>query len=650
MKQNKTYAICLILVCCALALSVTSCSKGRKEKGSQLILREALFAPPTRLSPKLSPDGKKVAYLAPLEGVMNVWVKTIGQTKEDWVTQDRMRGIHDFFWVGDGSQIVYVQDAKANNNWRLWGVRLNDRYKTQYTPYDSIQAQVITQDNNYPDELLITMNQENRQRSEAYYLNLPDNTTKLIAKNPGTIFGWVADARYQIRGAMSAVKEGGFDLLIRNSEGAPWKRLLTWDADNSMTSGPIGFSKDGSQIFLTDSRDLNGSRVVKLHLSIGVQTIIAEDSQYSVSNVMVNPVSYEVVGVAFNREKPQWEFVDPSIKEDFDQIRQLQNGTFYIVSRDAADQTWLVGFTVDNGPVSYYAYNRSTKSGVHLFDSDSDLKDYPLMQMEPITISARDGLELHGYLTYPPGGAKKNLPLVLNVHGGPWERDNWGYNPEAQWLASRGYACLQINYRGSTGYGKKFLDAGDREWGGKMQDDLIDAVNWAIKEDIADPKRIAIFGQSYGGYAALYATVATPKLFRCAVDVSGPSNLISFINSVPAEWFNFRSMIVKRIGDPGTDAGMLASHSPFNRADQIKTPLLIVQGAQDPRVNPAETEQFVEKLRNNQIDVEYLYFSDEGHGLIIPENQMKFYAAAEKFLAKHLGGKYQEAGGEVVKK
>ena len=326
---------------------------------------------------------------------------------------------------------------------------------------------------------------------------------------------------------------------------------------------------------------------------------------------------------------------------DFDNIGGIHQGDFFIISRDNADTTWVVAFTVDNGPVPFYAYDRKSQKATFLFDNQPELNKYTLATIEPISFTSRDGLTIHGYLTLPQGEQKTDLPMVLNVHGGPWGRDAWGYRPDAQWFANRGYACLQVNFRGSTGYGKNFLNAGDREWGRNMHNDLVDAVQWAIDKGITDPKKVAIFGGSYGGYAALVGATFTPDLFCCAVDIVGPSNLNTLIRTIPPYWSTFRATFHKRVGNPDTEEEFLNSRSPLFRVDQIKIPILIGQGANDPRVKQAESEQIVEAMKSKGIDYEYMLFPDEGHGFAKPENRLKFYAAAEKFLAKYLGGRYE---------
>jgi dipeptidyl aminopeptidase/acylaminoacyl peptidase len=357
--------------------------------------------------------------------------------------------------------------------------------------------------------------------------------------------------------------------------------------------------------------------------------------------VVVHPETHAVQAAAVQRARTEWIVLDDGVREDFEAIGDLGRGDFSVTSRDRADESWLVAVNSDDGGASFFAYDRRTKEGVHLFDARPELADYPLAKMEPIGFTSRDGLEVEGYLTLPPGAKTEGLPMVLNVHGGPWARDGWGYDPEAQWFANRGYACLQVNFRGSTGYGKDFLNAGNREWGGRMHDDLVDAVRWAVERGVADPERVAIYGGSYGGYAALAGVTFTPDLFRCAVDIVGPSNIITLIESVPPYWKPLIATFTERVGNPKTEADFLKSRSPLFYVDKIKAPLLIAQGANDPRVKQAESEQIVAAMKERGIDHEYLLFEDEGHGFARPENRLKFYAAAEEFLAKHLGGRVE---------
>lgn len=608
----------------------------------KLIPRDILFGNPVRTNPQISPDGERMAYLAPIENVLNVWVKTIGREDDRVVTNDRDRGIRIYFWAHDNKHLLYLQDIGGNENWRLDAVNLETNETRDLTPFDNVQVRILDHNKHFPNELLIAMNKENPEVHDVYHLDLPSGELRLVAKNPGHFAEWVTDTQLKVLGALAATPEGGFNLMIRQHENGEWEKLLSWDPDDSLSSGPLGFSKDGQYLYLKDSRAVNTGRLIRLETATGESEVIAEDPQYDVGDVVIHPDHYEIQMVSFTRARTEWMIIDQSIKRDIAAIRKLYHGDFHIISRDNADLTWLVGFIVDNGPVRFYAFDRKSQKGTFLFDNKPDLNKYMLAAMEPLSFTSRDGWTIQGYITFPPGMGKKNLPMVLDVHGGPWARDIWGYDPEAQWLANRGHACLQVNFRGSTGYGKNFLNAAIKEWGGKMHDDLVDAVQWAVEQGIADPKRIAIFGASYGGYAALVGATFTPDLFCCAVDIVGPSNLITMIKTIPPYWSTLLAIEHKRVGNPDTEAEFLKSRSPLFKVDQIKIPILIAHGANDPRVKQSESEQIVEAMKHKGIEYEYLLFPDEGHGFAKPENRIKFYAAAEKFLAKHLGGRFED--------
>ncbi len=623
-----------------LAILIASCAKTQPP---EIIPRDVLFGNPEKSSPKISPDGTMMAYLAPVNNVLNVWVKTIAEDDDRAVTKDENRGIRRYFWAEDNKHIMYLQDVGGNENWRLYGVHLESGDIRDLTPYEEVQVKILDHNKHYPNEMLIEMNKENLKVHDVYHLDLTTGETKMVARNPGNVIRWLADAHLKVRCAIASRPEGGFDLLARQSDQANWDKILTWDLEDSLTSGPLSFTKDGQFLHCKDSRNFNTSRLVKIDLSNGeIVDIIAKDPDYDVSGVMIHPDNYEIQAVSFMKARQEWLVLDDSIKSDFEAIASLDHGDYFIYNRNNADDTWLIGFTKDDGPVPYYAYERAMKKGTFLFEHKPDLKKYKLSTMEPISFTSRDGLTIHGYITYPLWKEKKSLPIVLNVHGGPWSRDSWGYDPQAQWFANRGYGCLQVNFRGSTGYGKAFVNAGDREWGAKMHDDLIDAVNWLIDQRIADPRKIAIYGGSYGGYAALVGATFTPDIFCCAVDIVGPSNLITLLKSIPPYWSARKTEFYKRIGNPETEEEFLKSRSPLFRVDEIKIPILIGQGANDPRVKRAESEQIVQAMKEKGLDVEYMVFLDEGHGFAKPENRLKFYAAAEKFLAKHLGGRYEK--------
>jgi dipeptidyl aminopeptidase/acylaminoacyl peptidase len=583
-----------------------------------------------------------MAYLAPVNDVLNVWVGEVGSSNYQPVTQDTNRGVRFYTWAADNKHILYIQDIGGNENWRLYATNIDTKETRDLTPFEDVQVQILAHDKHFPHELLIAMNKENPQVHDVYHLDLPSGELTLVAKNPGNIADWVTDIHFKVLGAVAAKPDGGHDLLVRDDEQSEWRTILTWEADDALTSGPVSFTLDGKGLYLQDSRNVNAGRLIKLDLASGDITVIAEDPQYDVGGIMTHPDTYEIQAVAFDKDHVEWTVLDESIKPDFDHIRAFHQGDFSIISRDDDDNTWIIAFTVDNGPVHFYVYNRKNQITQFLFDNQPELNKYTLANMQPIEFTARDGLIIHGYLTLPVGEQQTNLPMVLNVHGGPWGRDTWGYDPETQWFTNRGYASLQVNFRGSAGYGKEFLNAGDREWGRNMHNDLIDAVNWAVQQGIADPKRIAIYGGSYGGYAALVGATFTPDLFCCAVDIVGPSNLITLIKTIPPYWSTFLATFHRRVGNPDTEEEFLKSRSPLFKVDQIKIPMLIAQGANDPRVKQSESEQIVEAMKSKGIAYEYMLFPDEGHGFAKPENRLKFYAACEKFLANHIGGRYED--------
>jgi len=639
MKRSKSIWIFVLLMLCGTILLIV-CRYAKPEP--KLIPREVLFGNPVKTSPQISPDGKMMAYVAPVNNVLNVWVKTIGKEDNRVVTEDDDRGIRWYFWAEDSEHIMYLQDVGGDENWRLYGVNLKTDEIKDLTPYEDVQVQIIHSDKHFPNELLIGMNKDDPKVHDVYHLDLPTGKLKLVAKNPGNIFSWLGDADLRVRCAMAATAEGGFELMVRENEQADWEKLLTWYSEDNMTSWPVSLTKDGNFLYLVDSRNVNAGRLVKMEIQTGNIEVFAEDPQYDVWNVMIHPDSYEVQAVAFTKARTEWVVLDESIKDDFKVISKLDDGDYFVEGRDNADETWLVAFTKDNGPQSYYTYDRKRRKGTFLFDHMPELNKYKLARMEPISFMARDGLTIHGYITFPVWKERKNLSMVLLVHGGPWSRHYWRYNPRAQWLANRGYVCLEVNFRGSWGYGKDFVNAGNKEWGAKMHDDLVDAVNWAIKQGYANPEKIAIFGRSYGGYAALVGATFTPDVFCCAVDAFGISNLVTWLKSFPPYWSTDLSRLYRRVGNPDTEEEFLKSRSPLFKVDQIKIPILIGQGANDPAVKQAESEQIVEAMKKKGLEYEYILFEDEGHGFAKPENRLKFSAAAEKFLAKHLKGRYEE--------
>jgi dipeptidyl aminopeptidase/acylaminoacyl peptidase len=603
-----------------------------------LIPREILFGNPERVSPHIAPDGARLAWIAPHEGVLNVWVQTVAGDESRVVTDDRERGIREFFWRPDNRGIVYLQDTGGDENWRLHDVELDSGSIRDLTPFEGVQARVVHVDKACPEAILVGLNRDNEELHDVYRLELDRGELTKVLENPGFV-DFVADDELRVRAGLSPQPDGGMTLVVRDDAGDDWRPLLEAEHEDALTTKPLAFDEAGARVLVITSAGANAGRLIWIECATGAEQIVAEDPIYDVAGARLHPDSNEPQVALLLKERMDYLVLDPDIAEDVAALRAFDPGDLLFLGQDDADRTWLTAYNHDDAPVRYYAYDRETRQATFLFEHQPALSEYTLAPMEPFSFTARDGLTIRGYVTFPPGAERRDLPAVVNVHGGPWARDVWGFNPEAQWLANRGYLCIQVNYRGSTGYGRRFLNAGNREWGGKMHDDLVDAVRWNIARGHADPGRIAIYGGSYGGYAALVGAAFTPDLFCCAVDIVGPSSLKTLIESIPPYWTPLVAQFHSRVGNPETEADFLWSRSPLSRVGDIKIPLLIAQGANDPRVKLAESEQIVAALREKGIPHEYLLFDDEGHGFAKPENRLRFYAAAERFLAEHLGGR-----------
>jgi dipeptidyl aminopeptidase/acylaminoacyl peptidase len=623
----------------AFALAVLPLSQAAAEL-PPLISREVLFGNPEKANPRLSPDGKRLAYLAPdKKNVLQVWVQTVGKDDAQVVTADKKRGIRIFFWADDNKTLLYEQDGDGDENFHLHGVDLETKNVRDYTPFQGVRASVVDMNRDFPDQVLVSLNLRKREAMDVYRLNLRTGAVELDTENPGDVNAWVADAKMVVRGAQVPTPDGGTELRVRDGVKAPWRTLLKAGPEENLSLA--GFSLDGKSVVLQSSLGADTARVVERNLKTGAEKVLAESAKVDAGPMLVHPTKHQVQAVSFAVGRREWTVVDPSVKADFEGIAKLNDGDFMVGSRNHADDVWLVAFTRDRGSPRFFAWDRKAKKGTHLFDAQPKLEGLTLAEMKPVVIPSRDGLELHSYLTLPPGVPAKGLPMVLLVHGGPWGRDSWGANPSAQWLANRGYAVLQVNFRGSAGFGKKFLHAGDRQWGLKMHDDLLDSVEWAVKQGYVDRSKVAIMGGSYGGYAALAGATFTPDAFKCAVDIVGPSNLFTLLKTIPPYWKPMKGMFAQRVGnieDP-KDEELLKKASPLFSADKIKIPMLIGQGANDPRVKQAESEQIVEAIAKNGKKATYVLYPDEGHGFARPENRIDFNARVESFLAENLGGR-----------
>lgn len=607
-----------------------------------LIPRKILFGNPERVSPQMSPDGRWIAFLAPDEkDVLQVWLRTVDGASEQKLTADPKRGIRSFFWTYLPHQLVYLQDHEGDENFHLYKVDVQTRHVQDLTPYPGVRADVVAVDPNVPGEILVGLNRIDPRKHDVYRLQLNSGDNVLDTENPGNVLGWVPDPDLKIRAALAATPDGGHEIWWREKPGDAWTSILTLSPEDQ--GHPLDFSADGQTLYVLSSHSANTQRLLTWEAATKKFAVLAEDSHYDVGGIFLHPTRRVIQAVSFNKEKVYWLVLDPALKEDFATLKKFKPGEIHPSHGDLADTRWMVTYAGDTEAAQYYLYDRAKKSFQFLFSQRRDLEGLPLVSMKPVEIRSRDGLVLHSYLSIPQQphsdeGDAVPLPAVLLVHGGPWVRDRWGFNGMAQWLANRGYVVLQMNYRGSSGYGKAFLNAGDRQWGAKMHDDLIDGVQWLINEGIADPQRIGIMGGSYGGYATLAGLTFTPDVFACGVDIVGPSNLITLIQTIPPYWAPMKASFAKRVGSLD-DETFLKSRSPFFHVDKIIRPLLIGQGANDPRVKQAESDQIAGAMREKKLPVDYWIYTDEGHGFARPENRMHFYARVEGFLAKHLGGR-----------
>lgn len=620
-----------------------------------LIPRKILFGNPTRALAKLSPDGRYLSYLAPLDGVMNVWVAPTDDLESAKpITQERIRNVRFYEWAYTSRHILYLQDANGDENWHVICADVESGAARDLTPLEGVNAQLNAISRLFPEEALIGLNDRNAQLHDLYRVNLLTGERTLLQRNDGFAY-FITDDHYNVRLAVAPNIDGSMNVLQPDAQGS-WQMWMHIPYEDTLTTQPYGFSADGNTLYMADSRGRNTSALFALEMLSGAQTLLAEDERADLSKVLVHPIENRPQAAGFHYDLLRWQILDAALSEDFAYLETVSAGELDILSRAQDDSRWLVAYMLDDAPVRYYLYDRAAKRAHFLFTSRPELEGLPLSKMHPVVIPARDGLRLVSYLTLPQGSDSIEtgmpdapLPMVLLVHGGPWWRDFWGYNPYHQLLANRGYAVLSVNFRGSTGFGKAFVNAGNGEWAGKMHDDLVDAVEWAIAQGIAQRDKIAIMGGSYGGYATLVGLTFTPELFACGVDLVGPSNLVTLLESVPPYWQPMVNMMRKRIGDETTPEGraFLTSRSPLSRADQIRRPLLIAQGANDPRVKQAESDQIVRAMQERGIAVTYVLYPDEGHGFAREVNTLSFVALSEAFLAAHLGGAYEPFGEDL---
>lgn len=665
MIKNLKLTVLFLVFCIGL---LASSVQAQQNTDNPIIPIEVLLGNPEKSSAKISHDGKYIAYVAPFEGVLNIYLRTYGKNDDRPITKDKGRGVTNYFWAYNNKQILYVQDQGGDENWSLFALDLETEKVTSLTPKNPkvkhpVQVSINALDYKFPNKLIIGLNERDPRIHDLYELDLVSGQKKLFRQVELTQTGFMFDNDMVLRGYGQAEADGGFSFYLRKDEKSPFEQVMRRSMEDAMSSRLIGFSSDNKKIYALDSFNRNSTALFEFDPITKTSKVIAEDPKFDVNGVIIHPTKNTIMGITYSKDRADYEIFDPEYKKDFEILINPEKGDLTYTSGTLDNQKWLLAYYSDDGPVQYYIYNRTTKKLEFLFNHTNQYDKYKLAKMQPVTYQSRDGLTIHGYLTLPVN-AKLPVPMVLNVHGGPWARDGWGINPEAQFFANRGYACLQVNFRGSTGYGKEFLNAGNMEWGGKMQNDLTDAVQWAIKEGIADPKKVAIYGGSYGGYATLCGVTFTPDLFTAGVSIVGPSNLESFLNTVPPYWEIMRKQFDLRVGripryEANGKAGLpkdakdwnaqdkkdiefLHSRSPLFSVNSVKVPMLIAQGANDPRVNRAESDQFVAAMKEHGLDVEYVVYPDEGHGFARPENRLDFYHRVDKFLAKVLGGRSEK--------
>ena len=572
----------------------------------ELIDRDLLFGNPTRFQGRISPDGTKMSFRGPVDGVMNVWVGPLGDfDAAEPITHDTGRGIPAHFWALDSGHILYIQDRNGDENFHLYSVDLESGEEIDLTPYESVQAQFIAQSEDHPGIAVVGINDRDPRWHDVYRVDLATGERTLLAQNDG-FASILVDNDLAVRAATRPTQEGGFDVL-RWDEGE-WSDLFTIPPEDSLATGSLGFDGENTGLYMIDSRGRDKAALTRVDLASGETEVVVASDGAAISDVLFDPRSHEPIAYAVNHTKRDWSPIGEAVAEDVTAISAAASGDFNVLAMTLDGSKWIViDDAGDSSPV-YAVWDREAGSLDEMFETRPDLEGSTLAAMHGVVIPSRDGKELVSYLTLPvvsdaDGDARPNepVPMVLLVHGGPWARDTFGYSGLVQWLANRGYAVLQVNFRASTGFGKEFINAGNKEWAAAMHDDLLDAVEWAVNEGITTSDQVAIMGGSYGGYATLVGLTFTPEVFACGVDIVGPSNLTTLLESIPPYWASIKRVFAEAIGDLETEEGqaLLAERSPLSRADQIVRPLLIGQGANDPRVKQAEADQIVEAMKAN---------------------------------------------------
>ncbi|CAG1012169.1 acylaminoacyl-peptidase [Burkholderiales bacterium] len=619
----------------AVALGLTLGFLAAISEAADTIPMRDFFRNPEKAGFEVSPDGKSIAFLQPWESRLNIHVQTRGSNEVKRVTEVKDRDIRQYLWKGN-DYLVYLKDNGGDENFHVYVVDRQGKGTRELTPFDKVRAGIINPLVDSDEELLVGLNKRNPQLFDVYRLNVRTGELKLEVENPGGVSQWVADHDGKVR---AAIKTDGVNqtLLYRATEKDAFKPVLTTDFRSSMS--PAFFTFDNQRLYAMSNIGRDRQAAVEFDPATAKEVkVIYEHPEVDVSALRYSPKRKVLTAAGYITAKAERHFFDPEFETIYHRVKKaLPNYQIDFVSVDRAEQVMTLAATSDRSRGTYYLYERQGDKLTKLADLSPWLAEDKLAQMSPIQYKSRDGLTINGYLTLPPGKPAKNLPVVINPHGGPWARDVWRFNPEVQFLANRGYAVLQMNFRGSTGYGRKFWEASFKQWGKTMQDDVSDGVKHLVAQGIADPKRVCIYGGSYGGYATLAGLAFSPELYACGVDYVGVSNLFTFLKTIPPYWKPYLDMLHEMVGHPEKDKALLEATSPVMHADKMRAPLLVAQGAKDPRVNIDESNQIVAALKKKGVDVPYLVKENEGHGFSNEENRFEFYEAMEKFLARHLG-------------
>jgi dipeptidyl aminopeptidase/acylaminoacyl peptidase len=639
-----------------VSLFLATASLAALSQEPPLIPRKLFDSAPEHDLLTISPDGKSIAYIAPSDkGVANIWVEDLATHRKRMVSRFTERGVQEFEWTYDSNHLIYHSDENGNEDYHLFSIDLQTGAVRDLTPFAGVRAEQVLQIPSRPDALLVGMNLRDPKLFDMYRVDLRTGAIVMEAQNPGDVIGWTADFNLVIRAATAFTENLDTVVRVRDNQKAPWRDLLTIPFSQAPFLGQVnggniivGFSQDGTRLTLGSSKGSPTIRLVEIDAKTGKELrTLASDPQGDPWQVFAqrfillsDPRDHHVQAAAFDYLKPEWRVIDRSVEDDFKYISGLQHGAFLINSQDLTGMKWTITYLPDNGPASFYIYDRKARKAELVFRDRPQLEKYTLAEVRPLEIPARDGFKLVSYLTVAGASSGRNLPLVLVPHGGPWARDEWGMDPVGQMLANRGYAVLQVNFRAST-VNESYMNAANDRIGTLTDDDLTDAVQWAVKQGIADPKRIAIMGGSFGGYSTLRGLTLHPELYACGVDVVGPSDLATLMNSIPDYWKPVKKRWLRRIGDVTTDAELNRKLSPLYHAADIRAPLLIGHGANDPRVKLVQSQTIVDTIRKQGGKVTFVVYSDEGHGFGRPENNLDFDGRVEEFLHGCLGGRFE---------